>query len=301
MESPATTAQMTGAVVLVLALLGAIWAFRKSFSENRVVKEKFTGRVKESLGDEDTWIDDSAKTSTTTSAADNPWHERRQRGIAAVSTNKSDVQGDKPFGSKYYYAHNNTKATGGYKDGLRMEDYTMNGPRLLSRGGASVTKKGGVASETSAAADDFSGSTAADEEKKEPLRASSKKKSSDQSKPTLLISKYLWDDSGDSKGIATIRIDQLPCKNTSETIPWKDVKVLDATAVLEGEGLAVTIKTESEVDYALRFAKLYGEVEEVTVKTTKRLIIRLKKKERAGKGNLHAWPQPHKKADVFHS
>jgi len=46
---------------------------------------------------------------------------------------------DRPFGSSYYYAHNNLKATGGYKDGLRTEDYVMNQPRLLSKNGVMIS------------------------------------------------------------------------------------------------------------------------------------------------------------------
>ena len=67
------------------------------------------------------------------------WEERRKRGIAhAPTVVKQDSQETKkPFGSSYYYAHNSTKNKGGYSDGLKMEDFTMNGPRLLSKGGNS--------------------------------------------------------------------------------------------------------------------------------------------------------------------
>ena len=69
------------------------------------------------------------------------WGERRKRGITASSSGGKQSAQDRPFESSYYYAHNNPNAKGGYKDGLRMEDYTMNGPRLLSRGGVPVSEE----------------------------------------------------------------------------------------------------------------------------------------------------------------
>ncbi len=65
----------------------------------------------------------------------NVWDAPRNQ----TSQQKTTHSNDKPFGSSYYYAHNNPNAKGGYKDGLKMEDYTMNGPRLLAKGGTPVT------------------------------------------------------------------------------------------------------------------------------------------------------------------
>ena len=283
---------LAGKVALIVLLVVSFWLVQWKRTEE-TKEESFTGNIPEGT-EEDTEEkslgsgNDAAKP-----PLGDPWQERKKRGIKAVNTNKTDVNGGKPFGSKYYYAHNNTKATGGYKDGLSMEDYHMNGPRLLSRGGVSIKNSGG---QISAATSD---KEANESEYTPPVEESGKKRTSrTKGKQTISISKYLWDDPGDSKGTASIRIDNVPSQKGSTTIPWKDVEVADISAVLEGEGLAVTVKTKTEVDYALKFAKLYGEVEEVTVKSTKRLIVRLKKK-RAGTGNFQAWPHPHDKSVMF--
>jgi hypothetical protein len=77
------------------------------------------------------------------------WEERRRNGTLSSNSGKTNP-GNKPFGSSYYYAHNNPNATGGYKDGLRMEDFTMNQPRLLSKGGVMASASESNAAETRA-------------------------------------------------------------------------------------------------------------------------------------------------------
>jgi hypothetical protein len=81
---------------------------------------------------------DKDSTTARTSRSSQPLKNIWERGQSNGSNTGKKNHGDKPFGSKYYYAHNNANATGGYKDGLKTEDYTMNGPRLLSRGGQEV-------------------------------------------------------------------------------------------------------------------------------------------------------------------
>lgn len=134
-----------------------------------------------------------------------------------------------------------------------------------------------------------------------PTRDSmTKKRPSQQIKPTLPISRYLWEDPGDANGVAYLRIDNLPQLDSAEMIPWNE-EVGETSAELDGEGLKVLVKTKTGVDYGLRIAKLYGEVDEVTVTTTERLLVRLQKKKGLvdEKSNFEAWPQPHKKSVAF--
>lgn len=227
--------------------------------------------------------------------ADNVWEERRRRGIPAASLHvKKDTESEKPFGSSYYYAHNSSKTTGGYKDGLRMEDFTMNGPRLLSRTGMTTPNEeimdASSCSNKTQAAEPTTGTSL------------SRSASGDLGRRSLNITRYLWDDPGDTaEGIATIRIDDLPGKTSTECVAWKDVTVsivnISATLIHDNEGLQVKIETSDDVDYLLRIPKLYGDVSEVeAVKKTKRLLIRLTKTKKGmfDKSNLKAWPHPQK-------
>ena len=244
-------------------------------------------------------------------SSDCAWEERRLRGIAAASSHeKKDAGTEKPFGSSYYYAHNSTRATGGYKDGLRMEDYTMNGPRLLSRGGKPVDGEKGdddddAAIQVSASNTSASGAAPSALEQQD---SSSEKQQPIGFKRSVPISRYLWDDPGDATtAVATIRIEQLPGpRSTDPMVPWKDASVTKVHAELlvnnnndEQQGLLVTIETADTagVDYELRIPKLYGRVAEVEAITKpKRLLLRLKKKKGFfDKTNLKAWPHPQKK------
>jgi hypothetical protein len=234
---------------------------------------------------------------STTQAAD-VWEERRRRGIAAASLHeKKDADSKKPFGSSYYYAHNSSKTTGGYKDGLRMEDYTMNGPRLLSRNGESVEDDGENVSMTSLC--DSPATTSI-----EPVTSDCRRGPSEKSRRTLQITRFLWDDPGDAtKGIGTIRIDELPSSaKIGEFLPWKEASecIVKTTAILMNgnEGVQVKLETRDEVDYILRIPKLYGAVAQVeAVPKNKRLLVKLTKKKRLlDRSNLKAWPHPHKQA-----
>ena len=230
---------------------------------------------------------------TTADDQNDVWAERRRRGIAAASSHiKKDAADTKPFASKYYYAHNNSSTTGGYKDGLTMEDFAMNGPRLLRRGGDAVqttesseaTADAAVASVTDAAA---------------PAVHAPKKRR------RLPISKYLWDDPGDSTGIATIRIDGLPPRDNSSSSssavqPWSEVKQVVQTITTEHvgtNGMELLITTSADVDYSLRIAEFYGAVGECkAVSKAKRLLIRIHKKRGfLDRSNTDTWPHPQKK------
>lgn len=278
-------------------------------------------------------------TTTTTTTLKNVWDAPRNHNPSFLSSTKTKkAKGEKPFGSKYYYAHNNPNATGGYKDGLRMEDYTMNGPRLLSRNGKSVDST--ISSNSTNDNDDVKEEEENEKSTMEKENENTKYKDNDQNATTILttestptaindritipITKYLWDDPGDSNGIATIRIDMLPT-STSTTNPqlvdWNMEWIKDVSANLAGEGLVVTIHakmpvttTMREMHYKLKIDKLYGDVAQVkTILKAKRLLIKLHKKKisvlsqamsslsssnnspATRKSNLEAWPQPHRK------
>lgn len=229
--------------------------------------------------------DDSSTTSSSSNKLKNVWDVSKN---SKTSHTKKD-HGDKPFGSSYYYAHNNPNATGGYKDGLKMEDYVMNGPRLLSKGGKAVESSSGsnLGGENEEEAESIEPQFVEESKAPPPLR------------PIRTITKYLWDDPGNSNGIATIRIDTLPDKQ-GKSVDWKDVQISNITAELAGEGMLLKVETE-ECDYLLKIAKLYGDASEVkAVPKAKRLLVKITKKKNAvlsqTKGsNLDAWPQPHRK------
>ena len=213
------------------------------------------------------------------------WEERRKRGVTVSSSAGKVSGGDKPFGSSYYYAHNNPDAIGGYKDGLRMEDYTMNQPRLLSKGGvpAELSEASTVDSSTT-----HDSSAAPDTQRKESV-----------SVPVKRISKFLWDDPGDPNGIATIRIDTLPGSTLTETISWREANINDISITLfdNKKGLLIELTGAGNTRYRLQIPKLYGEVDEVRkLVKPNRLLVRLYKKKSwinpFDKTNLEAWPHP---------
>lgn len=232
----------------------------------------------------------------------NVWEQRRQKGILPNSSSSSNTKNcsnpseSKPFSSSYYYAHNNSK--GGYVDGLKMEDYTMNGPRLLSKGGKPILREESI-------------STTTNEDLNNNDRSSDKRMSSDVTTSTttsavrsLAINRYLWDDPGDSSGMASLRIESLPDPSNSQLhVPWKNVHAIIKTidAKLLGEkSLLVLVQTDS-VDYRLEIKKLFGSVASVkTVVKPKRLIIQIQKLKPPFSmfsffstcDNLKPWPHP---------
>ncbi|KAL7572121.1 hypothetical protein ACA910_001757 [Epithemia clementina (nom. ined.)] len=239
------------------------------------------------------------------SPSDSVWEERRRRGITATSSSASKMQpakqngsadknNNKPFQSSYYYAHNSSNAKGGYSDGLSIEDFTMNGPRLLSKGGKPIATE-----------------KKQQQEQDEPMvnlndnaksKSLNKSNSSMENSVCLNITKYLWDDPGDSSGIACIRVDMLPSpSNPTQMVPWKDANIVEASAELvnDSKGLLVVARSADKVEYRLDIKQLHGSVasaKALTAKMKKRLIIQLHKtKGFFDRSNLDAWPQPHKK------
>lgn len=229
------------------------------------------------------------------STAHDPWQERLQRGIFNVNSSSSKrnnvVQHEKPFQSSYYYAHNNPQAKGGYIDGLRMEDYTMNQPRLLSRNTDRVVSQSVAPTEAKTS-------------ESSSLTSPTRRNIISQPK-THFISRYLWDDPGKSTGIAYIRIEQLPVVSERNALSWGDFMAHQSTtpqidiSLTNHKSLRVMITSKtsnSENDdclYELRIDALYGDVERVeTTATAKRLNVKLYKEIHDNK-NKQAWPHPY--------
>jgi len=173
---------------------------------------------------------------------------------------------EKPFKSSYYYAHNQHRKTGGYSDGLRAEDYVMNGPKLLNKGSEH---------EVSTILDQAATTR--------PVKGNS-----------ISINRYLWDDDGSKAGVAKIYIDTLPGKGSGTFISWKDQKITknDIVSKLVGVGkIGLIVQIRSlDTRYHLYIPRMYGEVEEVkTVVKSSKLIVKLTKKKQ--KENTKAWPQ----------
>jgi hypothetical protein len=205
-------------------------------------------------------------------------------GTASTTIHKTDSAG-KPFGSSYYYAHNSLRKTGGYTDGLRMEDYQMETPRLLSKNGVCVKNQTPT---TSAAL--HANPTLVEE--------TSKAAASRKAIYYIPLTKYLWDDSNTEKAMGTIRIDHL-----TDDLSWKDASVTQVEVELKEEILlTVVVNTAENKKYRLQFKQLYGRVEQVKkVVKQDRLLIRLykcrtKPDGRPDNENTKAWPTPYKKA-----
>ena len=254
----------------------------------------------------------SSQSSTTTSALNensNPvdvWAERRQRGIMPASMDrKGGAKTDKPFGSSYYYAHNNPNTTGGYKDGLRMEDYAMNGPRLLSKGGKRVTDDEAAtasAATTTTTTTTTPTSTTTQEavaEAESATKSESINETAPKKKRVLPITQYLWDDEGGKT--ATIIIEKLPggLRSTDAPLAWSTAPVQNIQATLFGgdQGLHVEVETTLDWDYVLQVDRLFASVTAVqAIVKPNRLRVKLTKKSTSIiMSSYDKWPHPHKK------
>lgn len=231
------------------------------------------------------------------------------QSISQKTKSKVNENEDKPFGSSYYYAHNSSNARGGYQDGLRAEDYTMNGPKLLSKGGISTTdvdpknriemNENGVTTANVSTSQDqgtklkTSNITAGNDTTPSTNKTTTTKTTSFIKGNSISINRYSFWDEDSTEGIAKIYIDTLPSSsNAKNNIKWQDAGITkaDVTSKLIGErGLFVQIKQgqggSSDVDddqyYHLHISHLYGEVDEVkTIVKAKRLIIKLTKKRK---------------------
>jgi len=302
-----------------LVVMGAIVASSVFLWTRLTVKPKQVGGIQEL--DEKTGKqrknkegNDMIMAEQSSSEIEDVWADRLKKGVAPASLNHKRGSGEeKPFASSYYYAHNNPRTKGGYSDGLRMEDFTMNQPRLLSK--KSISR--GSSSD---------GKSVENEETREKSQEPYKQQSikTDDTGPPppppppppvprkriLAITKYLWDDPG--TGLATIRIDQLPGKLSSDPpVAWRDVEIVNVESQLlqpgtegsantHGQGLLVTVLTpdSSDFDYRLNIPRLYGPITEVkaVIKGKRRLLVTLRKKTGLlDKSNAKPWPHPQKK------
>lgn len=222
-----------------------------------------------------------------------------------ITGNKKNTSEQSQFrSSSYYYAHNNPKSKGGYKDGLRMEDYQMETPRLLSKSGGIDSGSGYNTKEN-----DRSENNGDDTQSMNKSSSNTTNTGSTNSKSSIRyipIQKYLWDDSQDSTKII---IDSLPSSlsdSKKEFISWhylsipKDciqVKKLIDDEQSQNNGLLIKItkrkSNEKEVEciYYLHIKQLYGKIKDndsdVGIKViwkTKRLIIKLFKQ------SIESWP-----------
>eukprot|EP00535_Pseudo-nitzschia_heimii_P010300 CAMPEP_0197191148 /NCGR_PEP_ID=MMETSP1423-20130617/22859_1 /TAXON_ID=476441 /ORGANISM="Pseudo-nitzschia heimii, Strain UNC1101" /LENGTH=337 /DNA_ID=CAMNT_0042643703 /DNA_START=38 /DNA_END=1051 /DNA_ORIENTATION=- len=249
--------------------------------------------------------DKNDKSSASSKSATSKGSSIRPKDIWKVGESKHDglkkpkaAYEEKPFGSKYYYAHNDSNTTGGYKDGLKMEDYRMNGPRLLSVNGKFVDvgaeKDSDNHGKVSEGVSNFS--TTNDNTDSVPTRITALDPNAKN------ITKYLWDDPNNGKGIATIRVDVLPGEKFGEFVKFSDVKIKDVSATLPGEGLMakIVVSDNETTSYQLKINKLYGDAADVKVIIKpKRLLIKVYKKKQGflsgNSDNLKPWPQPHRK------
>jgi hypothetical protein len=221
---------------------------------------------------------------------------------------KAGVGTNKPFSSSYYFAHNNPNTTGGYKDGLSMEDYTMNAPRLLSKGGKPVVEET-VNPEATTAVTSMPISS--------PVTTNTtEQQQQEQPQPTrrrsLPITQYLWDDDGGATG--AIIIEQLPggLRSTDKPKTWSeirhyvDVDDIQVTLYNDNRALQVTIPTnitaKSSIegidwDYHLNISPLFATATEVQViSKPKRLRIKITKKPTSKIwSSYERWPHAHKK------
>jgi hypothetical protein len=218
------------------------------------------------------------------------------------------------YNSTYYYAHNKYKRGGGYSDGLEAEDYTMNGPRLLSKNGISVMagkiNKGSGCVEASTnscrnSTDDYIDRTNAGETASLEVQkiAATTRPSQEMTKVTIPITKYLWED---TDTISKIRIESLPLTvrhvdGTSEqsaaTIPWSQANIPRSNIHIrirnDRQGFVLQLKRQQssqEVDethYLLQISNLYGKIDAATaVWKSSRLLVKLIKSD----GYKSVWP-----------
>ena len=258
---------------IAFVLLSSFFLFRRKSLES---VEKFGSSDDWSLmyKSSDSQKDLSQHAELNSSELRNVFDVKQSDPIIDESTINSS-KGEKPFKSPYYYAHNSSKSNGGYKDGLKAEDYVMNKPRLLNK-----TLDGKESATSSAQA------------------------SIDKMKDSLPINNYLWDDDENDEGIAKIIIDSLPSSmncDKSGYISWKEAGLIskgDVKAKLVGiwkDGLILQIRSKVNDKscfkrYHLHVPRMFGEVEEVKVIVkTKKLIIKLMKKK--SKENMKPWPQ----------
>ncbi|KAL9180344.1 hypothetical protein ACHAXT_008314 [Thalassiosira profunda] len=269
-----------GVVVASALFVAALWWFKRGSGTGTANND---GKVSANVND--SWVEAAAKSadagaSSTEDDGQPKGDDGKLRNVFSVKqkpivhgngSGRKQASADRPFESSYYFAHNQHSTGGGYKDGLRAEDYVMNGPKLLSKGGVRVEDE--QKSETGAEADGQTSTEPIDDDapKERPKR---------QLTASTPITKYLWDD-GD---VAKIHIDSLPISST-KTIKWEDASGISkeqAEVRLIGEhseGLYVAVAHEGK-RYHLHVPKMYGEAESAKCIVKKhKLLVKITKKK----------------------
>ena len=203
-----------------------------------------------------------------------------------------------------------------------MEDYVMNGPKLLAKGGKRVENNNGVTKsnggESNANDQDGTGSSPAESSNDDGTNdGNGNNEPSVPSRPPSLpsnsvpIARYMWDDEAVAAGcsdVGKLMIDTLPNKPSSAPdIKWEGAGIgkINVTATLIGDdsrGLLIAIDRSDKATgmqpkhYHLYIRRMYGDVAEVKVVVkAKRLLVKLvKKKNRLNlwdKKNLKPWPR----------
>jgi len=203
-----------------------------------------------------------------------------------------------------------------------MEDYVMNGPKLLAKGGKRVEDDNNAAASSARSNGDDgneqgTGSSSQADTNDGTNDAASSAPSVLPSRPPALpsnsvpVSRYMWDDEAVASGcsdVGKLMIDTLPNKPSSAPdIKWEGSGIgrANVTAALVGEdgrGLLVAIDRSERATgtqpkhYHLYIRRMYGEVAEVKVVVkARRLLVKLiKKKNRLNlwdKKNLKPWPR----------
>jgi len=183
----------------------------------------------------------------------------------------------KPFESSYYYAHNSSKKTGGYSDGLKAEDYVMNGPRLLSKLG-----------EDAAPPDNNGGPSG-----RNPI-PSDASLSLEPSQIVLLrsklrgtaLSKYLIDESKDKDVVATLYISDIPGYDSLQTygVSKSGISTDFWSTGKRTSCATIQMHNDNGEEFHLVIKKVNGLVKDVKLILKKnRLIVKLMKHRIGGK------------------
>jgi hypothetical protein len=283
-----------------VAVLALVYFLRQRFSGKKSTTEESDDDEDDSFRWAEKGADKKDNPPSLGTKLKNVWDVSRNSAASASSTTKQAASKEKPFGSSYYYAHNDPNRTGGYKDGLRMEDYRMNGPRLLKKNGVAVADDG---QEALNADDDVIDQESTPTVSSTPRGTTTITPAKSSAIP---ITKYLWDDPGDIvKGIATVHIEVLPTSARKDTyMDWKEVasSVVDVSAEILNKNAGLLVQFTATLDensppltYELRIPRLYGEIRAVkSIQKEKRLLIKLTKERH--KNNLGAWPSAAKKS-----
>ena len=164
----------------------------------------------------------------------------------------------------------------------------MNGPRLLSKGGVSITANDSSIDNSVGKEEETSQSKQQEQTKVSSLSTTiiSKRKLS----ASTPITKYMWDDDG-VINIAKIHIDTLPTSSSSSssssstgTIKWEDTNIIKANVDVRligdnNEGLYISIIDEGGKRYHLHVPKMYGEADSVKAIVKKhKLLVKIYKK-----------------------